>query len=346
MLAGCGGSVDLLEGQSDTEIFEQGKRYYEQGDYKQALQHFLYVKDHFLRSEYAGLTRFYAGESYFALKKYEDAAIEYKSFLSFFPNDPRAPIAQYKLGVSHFQQSLGPERDQTMVKNALSTLQDVQRKYPDNQEYVQKAQEQIRKIEQKLALHEYLVAEFYRNEDQYISSNHRLSYLLEHYPDSPVISDALYLQGRNYLDLDQPEKAREPFLQLVQQYPNHEQASEARKQLAKLGITDIPQAITQTPALQRVETPDLETPSSENQPAQPASSQGYIVLIRDNRVFTDLIRSDGLREGMILDVYRDNQMIGKIRIVEIHEGFSIAEIDSLESGMMIQEEDSVVVPKQ
>lgn len=342
LLVGCGSTVDILDSQTDAEIFEQGQQYYEQGDYKKSLQYFLYIKDHFLRSSYAGITRFYAGESYFALKKYEDAAIEYKSFLSFFPNDPYAPAAQYKLGASYLKKSLGPDRDQTMLQNAITTLQEVQQKYPDNQEYVQKAAEEIQKVKQKLALHEYLVAEFYRKEERYISSNHRLQYLLEQFPEARISGDGLYMLGQNYLDLDQPEEAKKPLLQLVQQYPNHEHVSEARKSLAKLGVTDIPQA---APLLQRTETPATEQPSSlPAQPTQKVHSEGYIVLIRENTVFTDLIRTDGIREGMNLEVYREEKLIGTIRIVEIHEGFSIAEIESLTSGMMIQEEDTVIVP--
>lgn len=344
MLAGCGSSsIDMMENQTDTEIFEQGKQYYEQGDYKKALQYFLYVKDHFLRSSYAGMTRFYAGESCFALKKYEDAIIEYKSFLSFFPNDPYAPAAQYKLGICYSKQSLGPERDQSMLQKAIATFQELQQKYPDNQEYVQKAGEEIQKVNQKLALHEYLVAEFYRKEKRYISSNHRLQYLLEQFPESRVSGDSLYLLGRNYLDLDQPEEAKDPLLQFVQRYPNHERVSEAHKYLAQLGITEIPQA----PLPQHIETPPIEQPSpSATQPAQTIRSEGYIVLIRENTVFTDLIRTDGIREGMTLEVYREEQLIGTIRLVEIHEGFSIAEIESLASGMMIQEEDRVVLSSE
>ncbi len=104
---GCGRSLQELEGTSAEHIFQEGVAYYEQGDYKAALQRFQYVKDTFIRSPYAGPTRFYAGETYFALEKYEEAVIEYTSFLSFFPNDPNAVIAQYKLGLSYFEQIAG-----------------------------------------------------------------------------------------------------------------------------------------------------------------------------------------------------------------------------------------------
>ena len=346
MFIGCGDSIDTKGSQTDAELFEYGKNCYEQREYKKALQYFLYVKDHFLKSEYAGLTRFYAGESYFGLKKYEDATIEYKSFLSFFSNDPHAPIAQYKLGVCYYKQSLGPERDQTMINKALIELQKVQANYPENKESVRKAEEQLQRTKEKLSLHEYLVARFYRKENHYTGSNKRLLYLLENYPESRQSGDALYMMGLNYLELKQKEDAKEPFLRIVQYYPNHQRASDARKHLAQLGVTDLPEPMIQTKTVQQAkETSHEEKAPSKPQQPQSAFSEGYVVLIRDNKVFTDLIREDGIREGMILEVYRDNQMIGTIRLIEIQEGFSIGEVDTLVSGMMLQEEDKVVIPK-
>jgi outer membrane protein assembly factor BamD len=344
LITGCGGSVDIRETQTDVELFEQGQEYYERGEYKKALKHFLYVKDNFLRSSYAGVTRFYAGESYFELEKYADAVIEYKSFLSFFPNDPNAPIAQYKLGVSHLKQSLAPDRDQSVIYEALVELQAVLKNYPDNEEYVEKAKEQIRRTEYKIALYEFLIAKFYRKEDLYNASNRRLTYLMSNYPKSALKTDALYMMGRNYLDSEEPENAKEPFLRLLQEHPDSQYTSEVQKRLAKLGVSDIP-------ALARAKQPQ-EIPSAKKTPApsepgpQPPAMRGYIVLKRDNTLFTDLIRSDGIQEGMILEIRREDQLVGTIRITEIQEGFSIGEISSLSPGMRVQEEDTVCCPRE
>jgi len=235
-----------MESQTDTELFEQGKFYYEAGDYKKALQYFLYVKDYFIRSQYAGITRFYAGECYFAQENYEDAASEYQIFLAFFPNDSHAPEAQYKFGVSYLKQSRGPDRDQTMIHNALTELQKVRENYPDEEEFVQKAEEQIRETKHELALHELLVATFYRKEKHYKSSNFRLDYLLREYPETDLTGDALFYKGLNYLDLDQPEDAKASFLSLIQKYPENKYVPAAQKKLAKLGVLDILQSIHPT----------------------------------------------------------------------------------------------------
>ncbi len=345
ILTGCAGSTDFMESQTDTELFEQGKLYYEAGEYKKALPYFLYVKEHFIRSPYAGITRFYAGECYFAQEEYQDATGEYQMFLAFFPNDSHAPAAQYKLGMSYLRQSPGPDRDQTTIHKALTELQKVQENYPNEEEYTKKAEEQIREMKYELALHEFLVATFYRKEKLYKSSNLRFDYLMHEYPESDLTGDALFYKGLNYLDLDLSEDAKTSFLSLIQRYPENKYVSAAQKKLAQLGVADISRSIR--PTISETDSGVLlSQKSSSESTAFPLSAiEGYIITIRENTVITNLIRDDGIREGVVLEIYRDKQPIGTMRITVIHDGFSVGEIESLVSGMAIQEEDKVCCPK-
>ena len=47
---------------------------------------------------------------------------EFREFLSFYPTHTRADYAQYKLGMAHFYQMHGPERDQTETQEAINEL--------------------------------------------------------------------------------------------------------------------------------------------------------------------------------------------------------------------------------
>ena len=44
---------------------------------------------------------------------------EFQEFLSFYPTNPRADYAQYKLGMAHFRQMRAPQRDQTETRDAI-----------------------------------------------------------------------------------------------------------------------------------------------------------------------------------------------------------------------------------
>ena len=329
ILAGCGGTKNLMESQTDDELFAQGLSYYKEADYAKALPYFLYVKEHFIRSPHAGLTRFYAGECYVAAEKYEDAAGEYQSFLTFFPNDPNAPAAQYQLGVSYSKQSRGADRDQTMIRKALKELRKVKANYPAAETYITKAEDQIRETRDELARHEFQVAAFYRKTKHYVSANRRLDYLLREYPESDLAGDALFYQGLNYLALGEPENAKAAFSQFLQKYPAHREAASAQKELVQLGVPNAPQPLKAP-----------EPPASQR-----SAIKGYVVTVREKTVTTNLIRDDGIREGMVLEVHRNEQLIGTLRITEIQDGFSAAHIETTVAGMSIQAEDKVCCPK-
>ena len=232
LLCGCAPTLEKrFATHTDADLFTQGQELYAQGDYKEALDYFLYIKEHFIRSPHAGPARFYAGGSYFAQEEYEDAAGEYESFLLFFSEDPLAAEARFNLGSAYFEQSKGPDRDQEMLHKALEEFQTIRDTAPAENPYAQKAAEQIRAMRLELARHEYGVGEFYRKEREYAASNRRLQYLIEEYQESEILADAWYLQGLNYVDLDQPDDAASAFLRVIEIDPNHLLAADARKQL-------------------------------------------------------------------------------------------------------------------
>ncbi|GAK50362.1 putative Tetratricopeptide TPR_2 [Candidatus Moduliflexus flocculans] len=342
----CGPSMETpktLDG-TEAELTKQAQAYYAKGEYEKALGYFLYIKDHFPRGSSAGLSRFYAGECYFALKRYEEAAAEYTSFRDFFPNDPMAAEAQYKLGVSRFKDALGPERDQTDLNEAVVELQTVIDKYPDNAEMVEKAKTKILEVQDKLAEHEYLVARFYRIDGRYEASNARLRYLTEHYTQTDIMPDALLMLGENYLKLKNQEFAKEAFWRVTQEYPSSKSTETARKHLEKLGATNIPAPVL-TPTPSEIVEP-ASTPTPDETVATPPAGgfrEGYVVLVREQKISINLIRADGIREGMLLDVYQGEQLVGSIRLTDVQDGFSVGEIISLAPGASIAEDDRVVV---
>ena len=58
------------------------------------------------------------------------SANEYREFLTFYPTNPRADYAQYKLAMTHFEQMRAPERDQTETQSALREFQIFFERYP------------------------------------------------------------------------------------------------------------------------------------------------------------------------------------------------------------------------
>ena len=57
---------------------------------------------------------------------------EFREFLSFYPTNPRADYAQYKLGMAHFRQMRAPQRDQTETREAIREFETFVARYPNS----------------------------------------------------------------------------------------------------------------------------------------------------------------------------------------------------------------------
>ena len=57
---------------------------------------------------------------------------EFREFLSFYPTNPRADYAQFKVGMSHFRQMRGPQRDQTETREAINEFEAFVARYPNS----------------------------------------------------------------------------------------------------------------------------------------------------------------------------------------------------------------------
>lgn len=335
LLFGCAPTLEeRFAAQTDAELFQQGKALYDQEEYQEALAYFLYLKEHFIRSQYAGPARFYAGNCYFAEEEYEDAASEYESFLLFFSDDPLSAEARFKLGVSYVEQSKGPERDQTMLHAAFEAFQTLQDDLPADNPYAQQASERIQATRQELARHEFSVGRFYRKDRKFAASNRRLRYLIEEYPESELVPDAWYMQGLNFRDTEQFEEAAAAFSRVIEMVPDSPLAEQARQAIDAPDLSD-----ARPPTL-----PDTAAASSDAR--HDSGISGSILTVRDTTVTTDLINADGITEGMHLDVYRADSRIGRIRIATIHEGFSTAIIVSQTPEQPIQPDDRVCCPEE
>jgi len=105
--------------------------------------------------------------------------------------------------------------------------------------------------------------------------------------------------------------------------------------------------------------------ASASPPAGPAAApappvlHGYVVFVDTTRIVIDLTGRDGVRPGSIVSLRRDkipivhpvtgeilgelDEEVGTARVTEVRDKFSVAEIQSVETGSKIQIKDRVVL---
>ncbi len=147
----------------DKFLWERGTDELNEKHWLTAREYFRQLMDSYPQSTYRadaklGLADTFLGEG--SLEANVLAINEYREFLSFYPTHPRADYAQYKLGMSHFYQMHGPDRDQTETREAIVELALMIRRYPSSL-LVPEARKNLRTARDRLGDAEYGVAYFY-----------------------------------------------------------------------------------------------------------------------------------------------------------------------------------------
>ena len=220
-------------------------------------------------SEFVARAKLAVGDSWYAeggSAALAQAEIEYKDFITFFPNMPEAAEAQLKVANIHYKQMEKPDRDFTHAMRAEDEYKQLILQFPDSK-LVPEAKQRLREVQEVLAEREYRIGHFYYVRELYPASIARLQSLVEAYPLYSQADDALFTLGQAYereaelignsklpaaakekLMAEYLQKAGAAYTKLITRYPVMDSAKAAQSRLAALHMpvpTPTPQAIAQ-----------------------------------------------------------------------------------------------------
>jgi outer membrane protein assembly factor BamD len=87
--------------------------------------------------------------------------------------------------------------------------------------YSEEAKNKLIKLKNVLARHELYVAIYYTKNNSFIAAINRCKYLIEHYPNTLSIPDALHLMAHNYDKILASKLAQDARAILTASYPNY-----------------------------------------------------------------------------------------------------------------------------
>src|SRR6476620_10903341 len=216
----------------DKFLWERGTEELNKKHWLTSREYFRQLMDSYPQSQYRADAKLGLADSYLGEGSGESSVLavnEYREFLSFYPTHPRADYAQYKLGMAHFYQMFGPERDQTETREAVAQLRTMVQKYP-NSPLKPEAETHLREARDRLSDAEYRVAYFYVKTQKFPpAAIDRFMALLK---DDPEYSrrDAVYFYlAQSLIKLNRGAEALPYLERLVEEFEQSEYLAQAKE---------------------------------------------------------------------------------------------------------------------
>tara|TARA_B100000795_G_C22670452_1_gene387729 strand:- start:66 stop:839 length:774 start_codon:yes stop_codon:yes gene_type:complete len=196
----------LAGGLSPKALYEIAEDKLNAGSVDQAIEQFELILASYPNSKYSIQARLDIAYNLFKRKKYNRAIISLEEFIKRYPFHQSTPYAYYLRGVIAEEKSSSllddlitdkAQRDVQSISNAYKYYEELISKFPDSK-YSKDAEKKLVNLVNSLARHELYVAMYYTRIGANIAAINRSKYIIENYPTSQSIPDALHLMAYNY----------------------------------------------------------------------------------------------------------------------------------------------------
>jgi outer membrane protein assembly factor BamD len=222
--------------QPDRFLFERATQALKEREWLNARTYFQQIVDGYPQSPFRPDAKLGMGDAYLGENTPESlvsAANEFREFLQFYPTNPRADYAQYKIAMSHFQQMRAADRDQSETRAALAEFEVFFQKFP-NSSLMPEVKERWRMARDRMSEHSYRVGLLYFRIRWDPGAISRFQEVLK---DDPAFGgrDAVYFYLAESLARSDKKAEAIPYLErLLAEYDRSEYLDEAKERLQEL----------------------------------------------------------------------------------------------------------------
>lgn len=231
--------VDLATYVEQTEpadvLYNQGLANLEAGRLKEATKKFDSVDRQHPYSEFARKSMVMSAFSEYRQGKYDEAINAGKRYVQLYPSTPDAAYAQYIVGLSYFRQIRDVTQDQKESRRAIEAMEEVVNRWPDS-EYVEDAKAKIRFARDQLAGKEMQIGRYYLERREYLAAIKRFRYVVEQYPNTRQVEEALARLTEAYYAMGLTSEAQTAAAVLGHNYPDSQWYADSFKLLQSGGL--------------------------------------------------------------------------------------------------------------
>ncbi|MCJ8158193.1 outer membrane protein assembly factor BamD [Sphingomonas sp. LaA6.9] len=199
-------------------LYTAAKDRLDRGQYKLAAALFDEVERQHPYSPWARRAQLMSAFSYYAAKQYNESIQSAQRFLAIHPGNKDAPYAYYLIALDYYEQIADVTRDQKITQQALSSLGELIRRYPDTR-YAADARLKIDLVNDHLAGKEMEIGRFYQRRSQWLASVVRFRSVVDEYETTTHAPEALMRLTESYLALGMRDEAKKSAAVLGTNYP-------------------------------------------------------------------------------------------------------------------------------
>ena len=210
--------IDKTKSWSASKLYAEAKANLAEGEYQSAIELYEKLEARYPHGAYAQQAQLETAYAYYKFEEPESAIAAAERFIKLHPRHANVDYAYYLRGLITFParksvfEFIFPQdeskRDPDSSLESFNYFTELTQKFP-NSKYSKDAILRMRYLRNKVAKHELHVARYYMRREAYIAAVDRASYVVEHYQQTPAISDALLIMVDAYNKLDQPRLAQD-----------------------------------------------------------------------------------------------------------------------------------------
>ena len=216
----------------DKFLIERGTDDLNKKHWLTAREYFRQLMDSYPQSTYRADAKLGLADTYLGEGSAESDVLainEYREFLSFYPTHERAYYAQFKLGMCHFYQMHGPDRDQTETHEAIAELTAFVQRHA-NSPLIGEGRARLREARDRLSDSDYRVAYFYLRTQKFPpAAIDRFNAILKGDPEYTRRDAVYFFLAQALLKVNRPAEALPYLDRLVAEFETSEYLEQAKK---------------------------------------------------------------------------------------------------------------------
>jgi len=244
--AGCAGKKNAIPQnitQPDRYLMDRADEALKKKRYADAREYYRQIVDNYPQSPLRPDAKLGMGETYLGEGSAESLVLganEFREFLTFYPTNAKADVAQFRLAMCHQKQMRAPERDQTETRESLKEYQVFFERYP-NSPLMPEVRAKWREARDRLSMASYRVGVHYYRSKWYPGAVDRFREVLKEDPEFTGRDGVYFHLAESLLRADgTPDKKNGkaqaiPYLErLLSEFAQSEFAEDAKKRLELL----------------------------------------------------------------------------------------------------------------